>query len=262
MKIKLQSNKKPKQPKTAYLFYYFEKKIQIKKIYPYKTNQEIQKLIGQEFKNLPESKKKKYFKLAEKDKKSYVIRMKKWEKKAKKNNENKENNKNTEKEKNESKNEEEKKNNENENNQNEKNENKNEEEKKNNENENNQNEKNDNKNEEEKKNNENESNQNENNENIKDEEKNNNEKENNEKENNENIKECNDNKSNQNFSAPNPVKKDKNSLSNEDYNFVSYSKFRRNILSKTFPLISQSDITEIIKDEWEHLSENERNKKN
>ena len=77
MKIKLQSNKKPKQPKTAYLFYYFEKKIQIKKIYPYKTNQEIQKLIGQEFKNLPESKKKKYFKLAEKDKKSYVIRMKK-----------------------------------------------------------------------------------------------------------------------------------------------------------------------------------------
>jgi hypothetical protein len=241
MKIKLQSNKKPKQPKTAYLFYYFEKKIQIKKIYPYKTNQEIQKLIGQEFKNLPESKKKKYFKLAEKDKKSYVIRMKKWEKKAKKNNENKENNKNTEKEKNESKNEEEKKNNENENNQNEKNENKN---------------------EEEKKNNENESNQNENNENIKDEEKNNNEKENNEKENNENIKECNDNKSNQNFSAPNPVKKDKNSLSNEDYNFVSYSKFRRNILSKTFPLISQSDITEIIKDEWEHLSENERNKKN
>jgi hypothetical protein len=215
MKIKLQSNKKPKQPKTAYLFYYFEKKIQIKKIYPYKTNQEIQKLIGQEFKNLPESKKKKYFKLAEKDKKSYVIRMKKWEKKAKKNNENKENNKNTEKEKNE------------------------------------------NKNEEEKKNNENESNQNENNENIKDEEKNNNEKENNE-----NIKECNDNKSNQNFSAPNPVKKDKNSLSNEDYNFVSYSKFRRNILSKTFPLISQSDITEIIKDEWEHLSENERNKKN
>jgi hypothetical protein len=241
MKIKLQSNKKPKQPKTAYLFYYFEKKIQIKKIYPYKTNQEIQKLIGQEFKNLPESKKKKYFKLAEKDKKSYVIRMKKWEKKAKKNNENKENNKNTEKEKNESKNEEEKKNNENENNQNEKNENKN---------------------EEEKKNNENESNQNENNENIKDEEKNNNEKENNEKENNENIKECNDNKSNQNFSAPKPVKKDKNSLSNEDYNFVSYSKFRRNILSKTFPLISQSDITEIIKDEWEHLSENERNKKN
>ena len=241
MKIKLQSNKKPKQPKTAYLFYYFEKKIQIKKIYPYKTNQEIQKLIGQEFKNLPESKKKKYFKLAEKDKKSYVIRMKKWEKKAKKNNENKENNKNTEKEKNESKNEEEKKNNENENNQNEKNENKN---------------------EEEKKNNENESNQNENNENIKDEEKNNNEKENNEKENNENIKECNDNKSNQNFSAPNPIKKDKNSLSNEDYNFVSYSKFRRNILSKTFPLISQSDITEIIKDEWEHLSENERNKKN
>ncbi len=239
MKIKLQSNKKPKQPKTAYLFYYFEKKIQIKKIYPYKTNQEIQKLIGQEFKNLPESKKKKYFKLAEKDKKSYVIRMKKWEKKAKKNNENKENNKNTEKEKNESKNEEEKKNNENENNQNEKNENKN---------------------EEEKKNNENENNQNENNENIKDEEKNNNEKENNEKENNENIKECNDNKSNQNFSAPNPVKKDKNSLSNEDYNFVSYSKFRRNILSKTFPLISQSDITEIIKDEWEHLSENERKK--
>ena len=225
MKIKLQSNKKPKQPKTAYLFYYFEKKIQIKKIYPYKTNQEIQKLIGQEFKNLPESKKKKYFKLAEKDKKSYVIRMKKWEKKAKKNNENKENNKNTEKEKNE------------------------------------------NKNEEEKKNNENENNQNENNENIKDEEKNNNEKEknekeNNEKENNENIKECNDNKSNQNFSAPNPVKKDKNSLSNEESNFVSYSKFRRNILSKTFPLISQSDITEIIKDEWEHLSENERNKKN
>ena len=220
MKIKLQSNKKPKQPKTAYLFYYFEKKIQIKKIYPYKTNQEIQKLIGQEFKNLPESKKKKYFKLAEKDKKSYVIRMKKWEKKAKKNNENKENNKNTEKEKNESKNE------------------------------------------EEKKNNENESNQNENNENIKDEEKNNNEKENNEKENNENIKECNDNKSNQNFSAPNPIKKDKNSLSNEESNFVSYSKFRRNILSKTFPLISQSDITEIIKDEWEHLSENERNKKN
>ena len=241
MKIKLQSNKKPKQPKTAYLFYYFEKKIQIKKIYPYKTNQEIQKLIGQEFKNLPESKKKKYFKLAEKDKKSYVIRMKKWEKKAKKNNENKENNQNTEKEKNENKNEEEKKNNENENNQNEKNENKN---------------------EEEKKNNENENNQNENNENIKDEEKNNNEKENNEKENNENIKECNDNKSNQNFSAPNPVKKDKNSLSNEESNFVSYSKFRRNILSKTFPLISQSDITEIIKDEWEHLSENERNKKN
>ena len=247
MKIKENYIKKPKQPKTAYLFYYFEKKFQIKEIYPQKTNQEIQKLISQEFKNLPPNKKKKYFKLAEKDKKKYVIKIKKWvkekkkyenkKKKNKENNENNENNENTENEKNENKNDEEKKNNEIENNENENNENKKDEEKDNNK--------------------EKENNESENKESKKDEEKNNNEKENNE-----NLKLCNNNKNDQNFSAPNPIKKDKNSLSNEDSNFVLYSKIRRNILSKNMPLISQSDITEIIKDEWEHLSENERNKKN
>jgi len=221
---KINKNKdKPKKPTTAFYIYFFERKPKLIKKDPLITYKKLLNIVSKEYKTLSKKTKKYYKKLAKIEKKNYELKMKKW---------NKNNNIEGMKKSNERKKNERKK-------------------------------KENNKDDE---NNENEQNEKKNVDNKKENYKNN---ENNENEINKNDNETNPSESiiikKENYSAPFPInnqydytKGNNENIAFEISKFVEYSTYRRAILTKLIPGISQEDITFIIIEEWNNLSEKEK----